>query len=609
MRSNKFIVVSILVGLLLILSSIVVFGVGASVTQTGVRISTPSNNSVICCANYTLKATVDSGNATANITWFIAPAGTETWTRLNGTARATTADLGGGTNETANGTDLDADFSTALMKLNGLYDIKAVFNSSANGTEGVFGTNITVYNITIDNRIPTINFTRFENNTPLYANMILKNDTSVHTFALASNGTANGTLGGSGNATVSVIAVLNSSSTANNTIYMTIDRSTNASLWNLTNSANFSGTIDVSTIGDGIYDLAVYLFKNVSSQGTGSRGNSTAIITQYVANVTNITIDAVAPSLTFTKETTASTIDVFGTMKFKCTATDTINGGMSYEIKLTKPSSETVTKTSTGDITAEFKNTDTDEAGAYTVTCTVTEDGYALLSTTTSSLTFDAVHSSGGGTSGGGGGGSSGGSSLGVVSVSEESLSTETSSNLNRIESNAVSNPTSAVVITGSASSTQKINQNRGKAIALQSLSGLSEDDLKEAIHILYVEKVTSTSATILIASEPLKATLSVGTSKKFDLNRDGTNDIEVKLNSVDGSAADLTVTRLSEGADKLTIVPIVAEEAEEAAPSVAEEQPPVTGKPKMNTGLIVTIVIVLVVIVAAALLLRKKKK
>ena len=84
--------------------------------------------------------------------------------------------------------------------------------------------------------------------------------------------------------------------------------------------------------------------------------------------------------------------------------------------------------------------------------------------------------------------------------------------------------------------------------------------------------------------------------------------DVEVKLNSVDGKDADLTITRLSEGADKLVIVPTVAEEAEEVAPSVAEGQPPVTGKPKMNTGLIVTIVVVLVVIVLAAVLMRKKK-
>jgi len=274
---------------------------------------------------------------------------------------------------------------------------------------------------------------------------------------------------------------------------------------------------------------------------------------------------------------------------------------------VTKPSGATVTKTSSP---ATFTGSDTNEAGTYDVKCTVSEQGFGNFSTTTASKSFQAQYSSDGGSSGGsgGGGGGSGGSSSGVTSVTQESLATETSSALSSIESNAVSDTSTATVITGTASTTQTLSQGSGVAISLQSLSGLTGTDLKEAIHSLYVEKVTSTSVTVVIASDPLKATISVGQSKKFDLNRDGTSDVEVKLNSVDGKDADLTITRLSEGADKLVIVPTVAEEAEEVAPSVAEGQPPVTGKPKMNTGLIVTIVVVLVVIVLAAVLMRKKK-
>jgi len=128
-------------------------------------------------------------------------------------------------------------------------------------------------------------------------------------------------------------------------------------------------------------------------------------------------------------------------------------------------------------------------------------------------------------------------------------LATETSSALSSIESNAVSDTSTATVITGTASTTQTLSQGSGVAISLQSLSGLTGTDLKEAIHSLYVEKVTSTSVTVVIASDPLKATISVGQSKKFDLNRDGTSDVEVKLNSVDGKDAETLAANINQRA------------------------------------------------------------
>ncbi|QQG38471.1 MAG: hypothetical protein HYS32_02585 [Candidatus Woesearchaeota archaeon] len=577
MKDNKVLVYSISISLLVLVSLIIfstgVFGGAGDVASTAVRIITPMNNSVICCANYTLRTTIDSGNSTFNITWFIAPAGTQSFTRLNGTARATTAALGGGTNETANGTDLDVDFSTALMKLNGLYDIIASFN---NTNTSAFITNYTIYNITIDNIVPGYNYTRRQNNTELTNNTLLTNDTSIHTYITAANGTNNGTVGGSGNATVSVIAVLNSSATANKTIYMTIDRS-NTPLSK--NGANFSGTIDASTIGDGIYDLTIYIFKNVSSQGTGSRGNASAISVKPIGantgntTITNITIDAVAPDVTLTKVTTADTIDVFGTMEYKCVNVDTINGGLTYEVTITKPDGSTVTKTSTGDFTAKFTNTDTNIAGTYSVKCTVTEDGYAKHSTTKQSTGdvsgFNAQYSGDGGTpssGGGGGGGSSGsGTTSGGVFV-----------HLDLSKGNGQ----------GTLSGTQGVAKKF-------SLDG-------KAAHTITFTNVAADLLTLTIASTPQTVDLKVGEKKTVTVDE---GDVEVTLDGITNGKADVTLTKLG-----AALTPEeVAEEVEGTTTSGGEEGA-VTGEPRSSAALWTTIIIIIIVVIVAFVAMRKRR-
>ena len=490
---------------------------------------------------------------------------------------------------------------------NGFYNLTFSFNATAYGagTGGVYNqsgtnytTNTTIINVIVDKQAPQLananysirpdngtvndvviltpanitNHTTLAGNTP-FKIQVQYSSTSTH------NGTANTTVyyvlnktDGTGSGwllmTRDSIVGINESSTGSQNGSLSSSNATTLGRW--------TATIDISNLTEGFYNLSIASVDNSTNDTIEQNKNSNL---QFASAAYTINQSVVS----------------------------NISGGLSTNVVVTKPSGATVTKTSSP---ATFTGSDTNEAGTYDVKCTVSEQGFGNFSTTTASKSFQAQYSSDGGSSGGsgGGGGGSGGSSSGVTSVTQESLATETSSALSSIESNAVSDTSTATVITGTASTTQTLSQGSGVAISLQSLSGLTGTDLKEAIHSLYVEKVTSTSVTVVIASDPLKATISVGQSKKFDLNRDGTSDVEVKLNSVDGKDADLTITRLSEGADKLVIVPTVAEEAEEVAPSVAEGQPPVTGKPKMNTGLIVTIVVVLVVIVLAAVLMRKKK-
>src|SRR3989344_1749675 len=526
---------------------------------------------------------------------------------------------------------------------NGFYNLTFSFNATAYGagTGGVYNqsgtnytTNTTIINVIVDKQAPQLananysirpdngtvndvviltpanitNHTTLAGNTP-FKIQVQYSSTSTH------NGTANTTVyyvlnktDGTGSGwllmTRDSIVGINESSTGSQNGSLSSSNATTLGRW--------TATIDISNLTEGFYNLSIASVDNSTNDTIEQNKNSnlqfaSAAYTINQSVVSNISVDK-APIVTLDdSDDSDKNIEVSQSIKWTCTNTDNVNGGLSTNVVVTKPSGATVTKTSSP---ATFTGSDTNEAGTYDVKCTVSEQGFGNFSTTTASKSFQAQYSSDGGSSGGsgGGGGGSGGSSSGVTSVTQESLATETSSALSSIESNAVSDTSTATVITGTASTTQTLSQGSGVAISLQSLSGLTGTDLKEAIHSLYVEKVTSTSVTVVIASDPLKATISVGQSKKFDLNRDGTSDVEVKLNSVDGKDADLTITRLSEGADKLVIVPTVAEEAEEVAPSVAEGQPPVTGKPKMNTGLIVTIVVVLVVIVLAAVLMRKKK-
>jgi hypothetical protein len=94
--------------------------------------------------------------------------------------------------------------------------------------------------------------------------------------------------------------------------------------------------------------------------------------------------------------------------------------------------------------------------------------------------------------------------------------------------------------------------------------------------HFVGVKSVTSTSATIEIASNPIEITLDIGEDAKADVNDDRIYDIYVILNNIVGNKADITVTKIAEE------IPEGVEEAiettgeiagEEIAPEIVEEE------------------------------------
>ncbi len=69
--------------------------------------------------------------------------------------------------------------------------------------------------------------------------------------------------------------------------------------------------------------------------------------------------------------------------------------------------------------------------------------------------------------------------------------------------------------------------------------------------HYLGIKKLTKTTAVIEISSKPIEIALSIGSSKKVDVNTDGYYDLYVKLNDIINNKADITVRKINEKYEK----------------------------------------------------------
>ena len=114
-------------------------------------------------------------------------------------------------------------------------------------------------------------------------------------------------------------------------------------------------------------------------------------------------------------------------------------------------------------------------------------------------------------------------------------------------------------------------------------------------IHHVGIKELTPSSATIEVASDPIEISLDVGEDIKIDVDQDGFYDLYIKLNSIEGSKADLTINYLSEevlvGEDKV--------EEDEGDVSVSKEE---KKEPKNF------VFIILIILVIIAFILFKKR-
>lgn len=341
-----------------------------------------------------------------------------------------------------------------------------------------------------------------------------------------------------------------------------------------------SGVVDASTTGLAQVTWDLGSFSDNSTVDFYIVTNNTGDNYTTQAGPYRIGIDASAPDEPTMTPPADRTISPSGSIIYSCSSADGQSGLQKIKWKLTRPDSTTVTKafaeTSAGKHTITFTGTDTTPKGTYTVECTALDNvGNEIVHTSTSSQTFQVISS--------------------VVEYGGDAGSADGGTE---------------------ETTTYDIDFSKDEEANLKAQQGIVKtftfDGKTE--HTITFSEVTETSAKITIASTPVEVTLVIGETKNVDVNGDGANDLAVKLNSITNNKADITVTKIQAGADK-----IVSQETTPVAPSgqpsTGEQQPPAEQVPPAEVeegGSSAWIWIVILVVLAAAaagyFLLRKKK-
>ena len=318
---------------------------------------------------------------------------------------------------------------------------------------------------------------------------------------------------------------------------------------------------------------------NGNVSGTGNHSNAFSFMIEvndtynhrYIYNATatsgfNFTIDAYNPSVTITPPS-LTTINTGDTIAYKCVGTDPESGISSLLWTLTKPNGQTKTYT-TESITVA--SADTQSAGTHTLTCQVKDA--ALNDVTSTAYEFKAhIKATGTTSSGGGESGGTGASTTETIKVD-----------------NSITD----------VGSTTTVTKQQGQSSTF-SLDG-------KTAHTVKFKAVTSGSVTIEIKSDPIEVTLNVGETKQVDIDADGTNDLEVTLESVSSGAAKITMKKVAQTAAELAAPEPTTPTGEETTttPTPTEE-----GEGKTSLAWLWIIIIIIVVIAIVVAVQQKKKK
>ncbi|MDD5191555.1 MAG: hypothetical protein PHH54_02805 [Candidatus Nanoarchaeia archaeon] len=121
--------------------------------------------------------------------------------------------------------------------------------------------------------------------------------------------------------------------------------------------------------------------------------------------------------------------------------------------------------------------------------------------------------------------------------------------------------------------------------------------------HYVTVSSLTTTNAKISVSSTPQTATLNIGETKKFDVTGDGYYDLNVKLNGIDASKADITVKSIYE---------ISAEPSASSSETAPEETTGTIGEGELpaekNLTLWIVVIIIIVVLIVGIVWYYKSK-
>jgi len=295
------------------------------------------------------------------------------------------------------------------------------------------------------------------------------------------------------------------------------------------------------TNSTGLADGTYYL--NASVNDSSGNLNFTTILRR-------VTLDRTAPTITFS-----------------CSPNADINVGEAVTCTCSGNDSQNLPIAQTSDILTTTYNTTgySSASGTATETCTIVD----RVGNTASSVITYTVYASGPAE----GSGSSGGSST----------STYTTALF----------PTAEQLSSGSGYTGQLKAKQKAKL------------DLNDnAPHYIAVDSITTTAVSITISSTPQTASLTVGSTKKFDVNADGYYDLSVTLNKIQNAKADLTMLAISEQIlENSTIT-----EDEETTSSQDNATTGTDDKTGFSWSTIIWIIVLLAIIVGVWILLKKRE-
>ncbi|MBI2107150.1 hypothetical protein HYT57_04135 [Candidatus Woesearchaeota archaeon] len=444
--------------------------------------------------------------------------------------------------------------------------------TAANGTEGVFDWNFTVYDNSTNATIAPseMHFKTYVDGMPprLY-NINITDGTNT---LIASSGQLNNTKYLLTGVNLTVYATINDSTFDVNSSVMLI--------YNMSGPATkATGRVIMMNITNYLRGTP-YLVSAIIPAGTANDTNFTNFL--LVANDSfnqvyttsgtfNYTIDGANPTVTVTPPS-STTIDTSASITYKCASSDASPVTLLWT--LTKPNSQTITKTTTS---VTFTGADTQGAGTYSLTCKITDEVGHEVTSATYQFTAHLTSST---TTGGAAGGATGGDSGTVAEVKvDHNLAKETDA-------------------------TVEVSKKEGQSTTISLDSKTS--------HTVKFKKITASTVTLVIQSDPIEVTLNVGESKQVDLDGDGTNELEVSLESISGGAAKVVMKKIAQTAtEKVAPAPSETTPTEttpgEPTPTTTGGTTTAAGKSSL-TWLWILIIVVIVVAIVAVIMKKKNK-
>ena len=131
---------------------------------------------------------------------------------------------------------------------------------------------------------------------------------------------------------------------------------------------------------------------------------------------------------------------------------------------------------------------------------------------------------------------------------------------------------------------------------------------IQNSNHYVSLVSASNGTATITVTSTPQTATLSIGETKKFNVNGDNSYDISVTLVRTLNGKATLSIIAINESIPSTS----AEEQTSDTTSTVPEEAQPTEAVSEPSSGIsstVITILVIVVVIIILFLVFRPKKR